>query len=147
MSAAKAKILSGVNCMKQLLVGITGSKIRFRTSGRIPGPLSETLNSAVSSSRRRVRTLIWRLSVPASPKRINGIHYQVKNDLFQLDTVTFDNQRIGNEGSLQFDVMGCGLRSQNADHFRHNLIQGDIFSFNYGLGESRRSRVMTSSAR
>ena len=68
-------------------------------------------------------------------KRIDGIHNQVKNDLLQLDAVTFDNQRMGSEGSLQGDVMGCGLRSQNADHFAHNFIQVDISSFDPRLGE------------
>ncbi len=68
-------------------------------------------------------------------ERIDGIHYQVKNDLLQLDAVTFDNQRMGNELSLQGNTMGSGLSSQNADHVAHNLVQVDISSFNLRLGE------------
>ena len=33
-------------------------------------------------------------------QRIYGIYYQVENDLFQLDAVALDNQRIGIDGSL-----------------------------------------------
>ena len=68
-------------------------------------------------------------------KSIYGIYNQVENDLLQLDAITFDNQRIGNEGSLHGDVMGCSLRRQNADHFAYNFIQVDILRFDCGLGK------------
>ena len=54
-------------------------------------------------------------------KRIYGIYNQVKNDLFQLDAVALDNQRIGNEDSLQGDVMGYGQRASRFSERRFVL--------------------------
>jgi len=64
-------------------------------------------------------------------KRIDCIRNQIKNDLLQLNAVTFDNQGMG--GVNDNPTSSC-LGGQNSDYFTHNLIQVDIFRLDFGLG-------------
>jgi hypothetical protein len=68
-------------------------------------------------------------------KRVYGVTNEVKNDLPQLDAITFYYQRTRSEHSVQGNVPICRLCCWNSDHFGHDLVQVNIPSFDLSLGE------------
>ena len=121
--------------MPPCLVVKNGSKICFRTSGRIPGPLSETLSSAVFSSTRRVRTLIRRLSVPASASASMAFTTRLRMTCSSWTRSPLTISGSGMRAVFRVTLWAAACARQNADHFAHNFIQVDILRFDCGLGE------------